>query len=57
MGIMAVSVSYAVALPSRGPAALGPIINVASQPLAIIMAVLATLCVFRATRLFAHRVR
>jgi ABC-2 type transport system permease protein len=106
MGIMAASVSYAVALLIKSPAALGPIINVVSQPLAllsgvllplalaphwllsiakwnpfywatngtralftgnigdnsvwegaIIMAVLATLCVFWATRLFARRVR
>lgn len=40
MGLMAASVSYAVALLIRSPAALGPIINVVSQPLALLSGVL-----------------
>ena len=40
MGIMAASVSYAVALLIKSPMALGPIINVVSQPLALLSGVL-----------------
>jgi ABC-2 type transport system permease protein len=40
MGLMAASVSYAAALLIRSPAALGPIINTVSQPLALLSGVL-----------------
>lgn len=40
MGIFAASVSYGVALKIRSPAALGPIINTISQPLALLSGVL-----------------
>jgi len=40
MGVFASSVSYAVALKIRSPAALGPIINTVSQPLALLSGVL-----------------
>jgi ABC-2 type transport system permease protein len=40
MGVLASSVSYAVALKIRSPAALGPIINTVSQPLALLSGVL-----------------
>jgi ABC-2 type transport system permease protein len=40
MGLMAASASYACALLIRSPAALGPIINVVSQPLALLSGVL-----------------
>lgn len=40
MGIFAASVSYAAALKIRSPAALGPIINTISQPLALLSGVL-----------------
>jgi ABC-2 type transport system permease protein len=40
MGLMAASASYAVALLIRSPAALGPIINVFSQPIALLSGVL-----------------
>lgn len=40
MGLMAASVSYATALLIRSPAALGPIINTVSQPLALLSGVL-----------------
>ncbi len=40
MGLFAASVSYAVALLIRSPAALGPIINTISQPLALLSGVL-----------------
>lgn len=40
MGIFAASVSYAVALKIRSPAALGPLINTISQPLALLSGVL-----------------
>lgn len=40
MGLFAASVSYAAALLIRSPAALGPIINTVSQPLALLSGVL-----------------
>jgi ABC-2 type transport system permease protein len=40
MGIMATSVSYALALIIRSPTALGPIVNTVSQPLALLSGVL-----------------
>lgn len=40
MGLVAASASYAAALLIRSPAALGPIINVVSQPLALLSGVL-----------------
>lgn len=40
MGLMASSVSYALALKIRSPAALGPMVNTVSQPLALLSGVL-----------------
>jgi ABC-2 type transport system permease protein len=40
MGLFAASISYAVALKIRSPAALGPLINTVSQPLALLSGVL-----------------